>query len=132
MQGMQLQYWSMSSTSKEVLVRQRKWIRYKDTTVIWIFQWSYIQYYIRVCSCRMMLLLEECPLCYGVVVVSFMGKMKLNLQNLVSMDKNKSSSLHFSFTFSFVFFLILLQCFHLFIFPLGRWVPPWSWRIFCN
>jgi hypothetical protein len=38
-------------------------------------------------SCRMMLLLEECLLCYGVATVSYMDKMKLNLQNLVCLHK---------------------------------------------
>lgn len=72
--------------------------------------------------------LEECLLCCGVVVVSCMGKMKLNLLNLVWMNL-KYIWLYIYILFSCFFYIKNLTWF---IFPFIRWVPPWSRRIFCN
>ena len=75
--------------------------------------------------------LEECLLCCGVVVVSCMGEMKLNLLNLVWMNLKYI----WFYIYIYIIFLIILVFFlykKSYLLFLIRWVPPWSRRIFCN
>lgn len=69
---------------------------------------------------RITLLSEGCLLCCGVAAVYYMEKMKRNLQDWVCISP------------LFQALLIFVTSHLLYSVLDSRWVPTWSWRIFCH
>jgi len=130
---MLLLYVLMSSTHMEVVMTLVYIKGYLKTTVIWLWWKSVLLTLALFFLHSSMLKLEECLLCCGVVVVSCMGEIKLNLLNSVCLN------LEYIWLYTHIYIFYHCSCIFCnikyvtcFIVHFIRWVPPWSWRVFCG